>query len=89
MAVEAAPPLANAVSGNTAQVSAIRKNGKQWHQPRKPFRPTAGQTTYAKRVVKQAQEAEVKKMENEMKAEKEALRQVGFGMLVAKGNRND
>ena len=59
-----------------AQITGIRKNGKQWHQTRKPFRPTAGQTSYAKRVTKQAQEAEVKKLETEMKAEKEDLRQV-------------
>lgn len=56
--------------------SGLRKNGKNFNSaaPRKAFRPTAGQTSYAKRVLKQTQEAEVKKLESEMKAEKEAER---------------
>lgn len=58
------------------QITGLRKNGKHWHETKKPFRPTAGQTSYAKRVAKQAQEAQVKKLENEMKAEKEEERQV-------------
>jgi len=53
----------------------MRKNGKQWHETKKAFRPTAGQTTYAKRAAKDAQEKETKKLEAEMKAEKEAERQ--------------
>lgn len=60
------------------QTTGLRKNGKHWHEKKKPFRRPAGQTTYAKRVQKQAQEAEVKKMENEMKAEKEEERQVCY-----------
>lgn len=55
----------------------MRKNGKQWHEPRKAFRPAAGQTAYAKRVAREAQAAEVKKIETEMKTEKEEERQVG------------
>jgi len=53
-------------------VQGIRKNGKAWHNPSKAFRPTSGQTSYAKRVVRQAQEAETKKIEKEIKEDKEA-----------------
>lgn len=60
----------------SSQVAGLRKNGKHWHEPKRPFRPNAGQTSYAKRVERQAQEAEVKKLEREMKAEKEDERQV-------------
>ncbi|KAK4560895.1 rRNA-processing protein cgr1 [Recurvomyces mirabilis] len=66
----AAAPIAKAT-----QVTGVRKNGKDWHAPRKAFRPTAGQTSYAKRAEKEAQTAEVKKLEREMKAEKEEERQ--------------
>lgn len=59
-----------------APVAGLRKNGKQWHEPKKAFRLTAGQTSYAKRVAREAQAAEVKKVENEMKGEKEQERQV-------------
>ena len=57
-------------------VQGIRKNGKAWHNPSKAFRPTSGQTSYAKRVVRQAQEAETKKIEKEIKEDKEAEREV-------------
>lgn len=60
------------------QSAGMRKNGKQWHEPRKAFRPAAGQTAYAKRVARESQAAEVKKIENEMKAEKEEERQVSW-----------
>ncbi|KAK3116176.1 rRNA-processing protein cgr1 [Teratosphaeriaceae sp. CCFEE 6253] len=63
------------VPASEAVTAGLRKNGKQWHETRKAFRPTAGQTPYAKRAAKQAQEAEVKKLETEMKAEKEEERQ--------------
>ena len=76
MATAIASAPVSAPSAQTAQVNGVRKNGKQWHEPRKAFRPTAGQTSYVKRVAKQAQEAEVKKVEGEMKAEKEEERQV-------------
>lgn len=64
------------VGAKIAPVTGLRKNGKHWHEAKKPFRPTVGQTSYAKRVARQAQEAEVKKLEGEMKAEKEEVRQV-------------
>ena len=58
-----------------AQTTILRKNGQPTTTVRKPFRPTAGQTSYAKRMAKESREAETKKLENEMKADKEAERQ--------------
>ena len=52
--------------------------GKQWHEVRKAFRPTAGQTSYAKRAEKQKEFAITKAHEKDMKDEKEAERQVRF-----------
>ncbi|KAK0286147.1 rRNA-processing protein cgr1 [Friedmanniomyces endolithicus] len=66
---------AAAPTAKVPQIAGHRKNGKQWHPTRKAFRPTAGQTSYAKRATKTAQQAEVKKLETEMKAEKEEERQ--------------
>lgn len=60
----------------------IRKNGKAWHHPSKAFRPTSGQTSYARRVAREAQEKEVKTLEKEMEAEKEEERQVGCYQYV-------
>ncbi|CAD0114934.1 unnamed protein product [Aureobasidium uvarum] len=57
------------------QVTGMRKNGKQWHENKKAFRPTAGQTSYAKRQAKDQALAVVKAQEKEMKEEKEAERQ--------------
>ncbi|THW99030.1 hypothetical protein D6D18_04892 [Aureobasidium pullulans] len=56
------------------QVTGMRKNGKQWHETKKAFRPTAGQTSYAKRQAKDQALAVVKAQEKEMKEEKEAER---------------
>ncbi|KAK5718898.1 rRNA-processing protein cgr1 [Elasticomyces elasticus] len=70
-----APAPVEAPAAKIAPVSGHRKNGKQWHETRKAFRPTSGQTPYVKRAAKNAQEAEVKKLETEMKAEKEQERQ--------------
>lgn len=67
----AAIPVAKA-----AQVTGLRKNGKGWHETKRPFRPTAGQTAYAKRVARESQVNEIKATEKEMKAEKEEERQV-------------
>lgn len=69
------------VATPTTAVAGLRKNGKQWHEPKKAFRLTAGQTSYAKRVARESQAAEVKKVENEMKVEKEQERQVGFPLI--------
>ncbi|KAL6924417.1 hypothetical protein FSST1_001691 [Fusarium sambucinum] len=53
----------------------MRKNGKQWHAPKKAFRPTAGLRSYEKRSQERAQMVQVKAKENEMKEEKEEERQ--------------
>ena len=71
----ASTPAANP-SAKVAQVTGVRKNGKDWHQAKKAFRPTAGQTAYAKRVARESQVKEIKATEKEMKAEKEEERQV-------------
>ena len=70
----------SAPSAKIPQTTGVRKNGKQWHPTKKAFRPTAGQTSYSKRVAKQAQEAETKKLEGEMKAEKEGERQARYSL---------
>ncbi|KJZ76723.1 rRNA-processing protein cgrA [Hirsutella minnesotensis 3608] len=53
----------------------MRKNGKQWHEPKKAFRPTAGLSSYEKRVKERAAMEQMKAKEKEMKAEKEEMRQ--------------
>jgi len=53
-----------------------RRTGKQWHVQKSAFRPTAGQTSYAKRAEAQKAQTVVKAKEREMKEEKEAERQV-------------
>ncbi|KAJ2900796.1 cgr1 family protein [Zalerion maritima] len=60
----------------TAKPLGMRKNGKQWHAPKKAFRPTSGLTTYSKREKERLTLAAVKAKEKEMKDEKEAERQV-------------
>jgi len=52
--------------------------GKQWHAPRKAFRPTAGLTSYDEREKRRKAMAVVKAKEKEMKEEKEAERQVRY-----------
>lgn len=58
---------------NSASVG-LRKNGKQWHAPKKAFRPTAGQTSYAKRMQLEQAKKVTKAHEQEMKDEKEEER---------------
>ena len=82
MAVVPASTPAAPVSAKIPQVTGQKKNGKNWHENKAAFRPLAGQTSYAKRAAKQKQEAEVKKMEKEMKDEKEQERQVCFGFEI-------
>lgn len=72
--VVASAPIGDSTA-KISQITGLRKNGKQWHTPKTAFRPNAGQSSYAKRVAKQADEAEIKKLEGEMKAEKEEVRQ--------------
>jgi hypothetical protein len=52
--------------------------GKQWHTPRKAFRPTSGLTSYEEREKRRKAMAVVKAKEKEMKEEKEAERQVRY-----------
>ncbi|KAH6723515.1 hypothetical protein BKA61DRAFT_586615 [Leptodontidium sp. MPI-SDFR-AT-0119] len=54
----------------------MRKNGKQWHEPKTAFRPKAGNGTYEKRQAERVAMAAVKAKEKEMKDEKEAARKV-------------
>jgi hypothetical protein len=50
--------------------------GKQWHEPKKAFRPSAGLTTYEKRQKERAAKLVMKAKEKELKDEKEQERQV-------------
>ena len=86
MAVVPASTPAAPVSAKIPQVTGQKKNGKNWHENKAAFRPLAGQTSYAKRAAKQKQEAEVKKMEKEMKDEKEQERQVCFSFEIQSVN---
>ncbi|KAF1346898.1 hypothetical protein BDV97DRAFT_371441 [Delphinella strobiligena] len=62
-------------SAKISQTTGMKKNGKQWHDNKKPFRPTAGLTSYEKRAARDKEIAIVKAQEKEMKDEKEAERQ--------------
>jgi prolyl-tRNA editing enzyme YbaK/EbsC (Cys-tRNA(Pro) deacylase) len=50
--------------------------GKQWHENKTAFRPTAGLTSFAKRMEEKKFKDAMKAKEKEMKEEKEAERQV-------------
>ncbi|KAF5020928.1 hypothetical protein F66182_7033 [Fusarium sp. NRRL 66182] len=73
--------MADTESAKPASVTAMektlgmRKNGKQWHAPKKAFRPTAGLKSYEKRSQERALMAQVKAKEKELKEEKEEERQ--------------
>lgn len=86
MAAEIEVSQTQTPASGLAQPPVVRKNGKNWHESRKAFRPTAGQTSYAKRAARQAQETEVKKLEKEMKDEKEAERQVSLRLHLARAS---
>ncbi len=57
--------------------------GKQWHAPKKAFRPGSGLTSYEKRARDRISTAATKAKEKEMKDEKEAQRQVRGGLRNA------
>jgi len=59
-------------------VASVRKNGKNWHEKKKAFRPTAGLTDWKKRAEQRKQNQAAKAMEKEMKDEKESQRQVSY-----------
>ncbi len=50
-------------------------SGKQWHEPKRAFRPTSGLTSYAQRTKERLAHATMKAKEKELKDEKEATRQ--------------
>lgn len=56
--------------------------GKNWHDAKKPFRPAAGMTSYAKRQELRKQHEAIKEHERELKEEKEAERQVSIHCYV-------
>jgi rRNA-processing protein CGR1 len=51
-------------------------SGKQWHAPRKAFRPGSGLTSYEQRAKQRLADAVTKAKEKEMKEEKEVERKV-------------
>lgn len=68
-----APP--KVVAANTTKpATGLRVNGKNWHAPKKAFRPTSGQTSYAKRKEQDDIKKAMKAKEQEMKDEKEQER---------------
>jgi rRNA-processing protein CGR1 len=52
--------------------------GKQWHAPKKAFRPGSGLTSFETRSKDRIAMATMKAKEKEMKDEKEATRQVCY-----------
>jgi rRNA-processing protein CGR1 len=63
--------------------------GKQWHAPKKAFRPGSGLTSYEQRAKERVARATMKAKEKELKDEKEAERQVrdtqNFGRHIYSG----
>ncbi|SZF04366.1 unnamed protein product [Blumeria hordei] len=66
------------------QPQGMRKNGKQWHEPKAAFRPRAGNQSYEKRVEARKAMALTKAKEKEMKEEKEDTRLKKIEVLRAK-----
>ncbi|KAI9822071.1 MAG: hypothetical protein M1826_000579 [Phylliscum demangeonii] len=62
-------------SASVDMAQGIRKNGKQWHERRAPFRPMAGMVAWSKRMEDRKAREAMKAKEKEMKEEKEAERQ--------------
>lgn len=62
-------------------ISRLTRSGKNWHDSKKPFRPSAGLTSYSKRLEARKHQEAVKEREREMKEEKEAERQVSSWSL--------
>ncbi|CAI6283808.1 unnamed protein product [Periconia digitata] len=65
----------SAVDSSTTATKGMRVNGKNWHDPKKPFRPRANQTSFEKRTRERQTLAATKAKEKELKDEKEAERQ--------------
>ncbi|TPX14277.1 uncharacterized protein E0L32_000671 [Thyridium curvatum] len=64
-----------AVASTSTKALGMRRNGKQWHPPKKAFRPGSGLTSYEKRAKERLATAAMKAKEKELKDEKEAERQ--------------
>ncbi|KJR84407.1 rRNA-processing protein CGR1 [Sporothrix schenckii 1099-18] len=74
----AAVPVAQPVAATApTKHLGMRKNvlGKQWHEPKKAFRPGSGLTSYEKRNKERIARATMKAKEKELKDDKEAARQ--------------
>ncbi|KAK4217634.1 hypothetical protein QBC37DRAFT_414252 [Rhypophila decipiens] len=67
----------------------MRVNGKQWHEPKKAFRPAAGLTSYEKRAKDRVAHALVKAKVKELKEEKEAERQRRITAIKEKRARKE
>ncbi|EFR02209.1 hypothetical protein MGYG_05212 [Nannizzia gypsea CBS 118893] len=74
VASEKSPAVTTDTASGSSKPKGMRKNGKNWHAPKTAFRPTAGQTSYAKRLAERKAMSVVKEKEQEMKDEKEATR---------------
>ncbi|RWQ99513.1 rRNA processing protein CgrA [Paecilomyces variotii] len=63
-------------AANATQVKGMKKNGKNWHATKKPFRPGSGLTSYAKRVEerKQLAAARIQKIKERRAAKEEKAR---------------
>lgn len=70
----ATPVAANTTTKSTTAPTGLRVNGKNWHATKKAFRPTSGQTPYAKRKEQDELKKVTKAKEQEMKDEKEQER---------------
>ncbi|KAK2069467.1 hypothetical protein P8C59_004048 [Phyllachora maydis] len=66
---------AKAAAPATEKPLGRRVNGKQWHAPKKAFRPTAGLTSYAQRAKERVERETMKAKEKGMRDEKDAERQ--------------
>ncbi|AEO70280.1 uncharacterized protein THITE_2121503 [Thermothielavioides terrestris NRRL 8126] len=89
----AAKPLGMRKNGNLRLevrdlrfVVLMRAPGKQWHAPKKAFRPGSGLTSYKQRAQARVAQAATKAKEKEMKEEKEAERQVRIGSRAREGD---
>ncbi|CAN8098905.1 unnamed protein product [Discula destructiva] len=72
---DAGAKAADAVTPTVTKPLGMRKNGKQWHAPKKAFRPGSGLTSYEKRAKERVALATMKAKEKEMKEDKEEERQ--------------
>lgn len=75
VAAPAAAPNAASTQPSAATGLGMRRNGKNWHAQKKAFRPTSGQTSFAKRMEQDKAKKATKALEQEMKDEKEQERQ--------------